>query len=357
MWCNVGGWTPSFTGDFHSWTVNTVWNCVWSLSPSPSPPPPPPPHPPPHHTTPHHTTPHHTTPHPHTHHHHLPGAILLKADFLPWSVGSCTWHWQLIEVDDEVGGGTGSARRRRERRLRMHWRHGKLSLRMALAAAMHHSAQPRAQEGVEGSSVKNVSGKNGRGKGRRGSKGSGRLPTLVAAAERGKAEDTQELVMAHQVLKSVSSVVRMIIGRVIVQRWMMARRIRRNETLEPTQMVRGPATILSILVMKSVLQTCFRWIPCVVLRFLLSKTTMSVKLMLHFWSNLKVSVLWTAVQPLRLVALRALKPCSPRVTNMILEFQRLIHLVVDHSTLEMVLHQRLLPWPDSQVRDDALGDF
>ena len=44
------------------------------------------------------------------------------------------------------------------------------------------------------------------------------LPTLVAAAERGKAEDAQELVMAHQVLKSASSVVRMIIGRVIVQK-------------------------------------------------------------------------------------------------------------------------------------------
>ena len=37
-----------------------------------------------------------------------------------------------------------------------------------------------------------------------------------------------------------------------------------------------------------------------------------------------------------------------RVMNMILVFQRLIHLEVDHSTLEMVLHQRLLPCPDSQ---------
>ena len=32
----------------------------------------------------------------------------------------------------------------------MHWRHEQLSLRMALAAATHHSAQPRAREGVEG---------------------------------------------------------------------------------------------------------------------------------------------------------------------------------------------------------------
>ena len=32
----------------------------------------------------------------------------------------------------------------------MHWRHEQLSLRMALAAATHHSAQPRAKEGLEG---------------------------------------------------------------------------------------------------------------------------------------------------------------------------------------------------------------
>ena len=32
----------------------------------------------------------------------------------------------------------------------MHWRHEQLSLRMALAAATHHSAQSRAKEGVEG---------------------------------------------------------------------------------------------------------------------------------------------------------------------------------------------------------------
>ena len=51
------------------------------------------------------------------------------------------------------------------------------------------------------------------------------LPTLVAAAERGKAEDAQEHVVVRQVLKPVSSVVQMNIGRVIVQRWVMARRI------------------------------------------------------------------------------------------------------------------------------------
>ena len=58
------------------------------------------------------------------------------------------WPLQLrMDVDGGEGGGTASARRRRERRLRMHWRHEQLSLRMALAAATHHSAQPRARKG------------------------------------------------------------------------------------------------------------------------------------------------------------------------------------------------------------------
>ena len=57
---------------------------------------------------------------------------------------------RLMDVDGEVGGGTGSARRGRERRLRMRWRYEQLSLRMALAAVTHHSAQPRAQEEAEG---------------------------------------------------------------------------------------------------------------------------------------------------------------------------------------------------------------
>ena len=167
------------------------------------------------------------------------------------------------------------------------------------------------------------------------------LPTLVAAAERGKVEDAREVVMVHRVRKSVSSVVRLIVGRVIVQKWMMVPRNRRSDILEPTPMVREPAAILTVLVMKSVdisrvtlritLTTRFMWIPSVVLRFLLSKTTMSVKLMLHFWWNLKVSVFGF------LVALTVLRLCSPRVMKMIHEFQMLIRLVVDRSILEMVL--------------------
>ena len=33
-----------------------------------------------------------------------------------------------------------AAKRRRDRRLRMHWRHQQLTLQMALAAALHHSS-------------------------------------------------------------------------------------------------------------------------------------------------------------------------------------------------------------------------
>ena len=43
-------------------------------------------------------------------------------------------------------GARGAAARRRERRLRCFWRHEQLSLKMALAAEAHHSAQPRAKE-------------------------------------------------------------------------------------------------------------------------------------------------------------------------------------------------------------------
>ena len=158
--------------------------------------------------------------------------------------------------------------------------------------------------------------------------------------------------MVHRVRKSVSSVVRLIVGRVIVPKWMMVPQNRRSDILEPTPVVREPAAILTVLVMKSVdisrvtlritLATRFMWIPSVVLRFLLSKTTMSVKLMLHFWWNLKVSVFGF------LVALRVLRLCSPRVMKMIHAFQMLIRLVVDRSILEMVLRQRLHPCPDSQ---------
>ena len=48
-------------------------------------------------------------------------------------------------VEREAGGGTGSARRRRERRLRSMLRHERMSVAMALAECTHHSA-PRGQK-------------------------------------------------------------------------------------------------------------------------------------------------------------------------------------------------------------------
>ena len=48
-------------------------------------------------------------------------------------------------VEREAGGGTGSARRRRERRLRSMLRHERMSVAMALAESTHHSA-PRGQK-------------------------------------------------------------------------------------------------------------------------------------------------------------------------------------------------------------------
>ena len=47
-----------------------------------------------------------------------------------------------MDVDrDEAGGGTGSARRRRERRLRAYLRYARMSVAMALAESTHHSAR------------------------------------------------------------------------------------------------------------------------------------------------------------------------------------------------------------------------
>ena len=47
----------------------------------------------------------------------------------------------MMAAHDAQGGGTGSARRRRERRLRSMLRHERMSVAMALAEKLHHSAQ------------------------------------------------------------------------------------------------------------------------------------------------------------------------------------------------------------------------
>ena len=52
-----------------------------------------------------------------------------------------TCELQSSVVGTSVHGdhGSGAAKRRRDSRLRMHWRHEQLALQMALAAALHHS--------------------------------------------------------------------------------------------------------------------------------------------------------------------------------------------------------------------------
>ena len=47
----------------------------------------------------------------------------------------------MMDVERDAGGGTGSARRRRERRLRSMLRHERMSVAMALAESTHHGAQ------------------------------------------------------------------------------------------------------------------------------------------------------------------------------------------------------------------------
>ena len=55
-----------------------------------------------------------------------------------------------MDVDREAGGGTGSARRRRERRLRADLKHARMSVAMALAESQHHSAhRPKMAREVE----------------------------------------------------------------------------------------------------------------------------------------------------------------------------------------------------------------
>ena len=62
----------------------------------------------------------------------------MSPSFVPLAV-------DIMDVDSAAGrGGTGSARRRRERRLRQHWRHEQLTLQMLLATYQHHAA-PRGQ--------------------------------------------------------------------------------------------------------------------------------------------------------------------------------------------------------------------
>ena len=71
------------------------------------------------------------------------GAILFKGDQFILVAHDC-WPLRAVVVmsaRDDADGGTGSARRRRERRLRSMLRHEQQSIRLALATFTHHSAQ------------------------------------------------------------------------------------------------------------------------------------------------------------------------------------------------------------------------
>ena len=73
-------------------------------------------------------TPHH----PHNHHH--------QPFFSDRGWVNCSENLWSLAMADLAGSDTGGARRRRERRLRSWAKHERLSVAMALAEAIHHSA-------------------------------------------------------------------------------------------------------------------------------------------------------------------------------------------------------------------------
>ena len=107
-----------------------------------------------HHTHPHtptHTTPHHTTPPPHTPpppppphtHPHTPPPPPEHEHSRHPCLCACLFLCLLLRLATSMSGlARGAARRRRERQLRSFLRHEELSVKMALARALHHSAQP-----------------------------------------------------------------------------------------------------------------------------------------------------------------------------------------------------------------------
>ena len=153
--------------------------------------------------------------------------------------------------------------------------------------------------------------------------------------------------MVHRVLKSVSSAVRMIIGRVIVQRRMMVSNLKKRNlgayaygawTCSNPDNSRDEKCSSDSFHVDTLCGTAISPVQDddeyeAHVAFLVESEGFGV----------------LEVQPPLLVALRSLRLCSPRVMNMIHDFQMLIRLVVDHrSILEMVPRQRLHPCPDFQ---------
>ena len=77
----------------------------------------------------------------------LLGKLCLCSNVFPFAVTQAV-EQSMFDCAHDVGG-SGAARRRRDRRIRMHWRHEQLSLRMLLASMGHHSWQSRTSVGVQ----------------------------------------------------------------------------------------------------------------------------------------------------------------------------------------------------------------
>ena len=77
----------------------------------------------------------------HHHHHHQASDSSVSVSRVSFGQNSAV----AMFGDRDTAGGTGSARRRRERRLRAYLRYARMSVAMALAESTHHSA-PRGQK-------------------------------------------------------------------------------------------------------------------------------------------------------------------------------------------------------------------
>ena len=84
----------------------------------------------------------HQQQHHHPHHHHNRFSQVART-------GELYRRTPVVATGDHAGGDAGAARRRRERQLRTWAKHERLSVAMALAVAVHHSAGPSTKKVME----------------------------------------------------------------------------------------------------------------------------------------------------------------------------------------------------------------
>ena len=111
-------------------------------------------------------------------------------------------------------------------------------------------------------------------------------------------------------------------------------------------MVRGPAAILTILVINSVPQTCFRSIPCTAVSPVQNDDEYEAHAAFLVESE-GFGVLDCGATT-SFGGLEGAEALFSKSHEHDTRFPEVDPFGVDHSTLEMVLHQRLLPCPDSQ---------